>query len=243
MFIGRLWYEIKVLEFFYRFRKSAFKFKKENLMNLSKNTNIPLNKLCFDYILASYKTGCTIDDYILLDFYKKSNKERKEYIVTKQNGRLAAKFNKKATQEDRNDFINKAKFNQVFKKYVNRKSLYCKNKEEIEKFIDSIEDKFIMKPLNLNGGKGIKIIKKQEIKNKDGLINQLIEGKYVIEECLKQCQEMNKLNPTSINTVRPFAIRTKQDEIKIIGCIVRFGKKGAMIDNVSSGGGTMPCKC
>lgn len=241
--IKRMCNNIKKLEFFYRFKKSEFKFKKEDLKNLSIVQKIPLNKLCFDYIFASYRNGCTLDDYILLDFYKMSKKNRKKYIVTRQNGKLAWKFNQNATKEDRNSFNNKSTFDEVFQKYVKRRNLYCENKEEVEKFIDSIDDEFIMKPLDLSGGKGIRIIKKQEIKNKDELVNELIKGNYVIEEFLKQCTEMNKLNPTSINTVRPFAIRTKQDEIKIIGCIVRFGKKGARIDNVSSGGGTMPCKC
>lgn len=227
--------EIKMLNPFYKFKKTLYKLEKDKIMELSKNTKISFNKLYWDYIISSYRIGCCYQEYSVLEFYNKTNKERKQYVRNRQNGILELKYNSKATLEDINDFEDKIRFNQVFKKYIKRKSIYSKDKKEIEKFIQGL-DELVIKPLNLFGGVGIEVLKKEEINNIDEFVNKIIDGNYIIEECLKQCKEMSDLNPTSINTIRPFAIKTGDGKVRIIGCIIRIGKKGAKIDNISRGG-------
>ena len=233
--IKRILYRIRIQNPFYRFKKTVYVINKEQMKKLSENTNISLKRLYWDYIVSSYTLGCCYQEYAVLEFYKKSRKERKKYVLSRKNGTLEFKYNCKASNKDKDSFSNKAKFNQEFKKFIKRKSLSSKNREEILKFIEKV-DEIVIKPPELCGGKGIEILKKEEIKDIDKFIDKIIAGNYLMEECTKQCKEMSELNPTSINTVRPFAIRTGDGKVKMIGCVLRIGKKGARLDNISKGG-------
>lgn len=98
----------------------------------------------------------------------------------------------------------------------------------------------LIKPTLYSRGKGIQAL---EITN--GITN--IEGKSVaelfhqykknfqIQERLKQHEQMSRLNPTSVNTIRIVTFRSGM-EILLISVVVRIGRKGAVIDNQCAGG-------
>lgn len=50
-----------------------------------------------------------------------------------------------------------------------------------------------------------------------------------------QCDELNLLNASSVNTIRILSL-LKKDEVKIYSSIIRMGVNGARVDNASSGG-------
>lgn len=57
----------------------------------------------------------------------------------------------------------------------------------------------------------------------------------VIDECVVQHESMSKLHPASVNTIRIFSVRIK-DEIHIFAAALRIGNNGSFIDNFSAGG-------
>lgn len=61
----------------------------------------------------------------------------------------------------------------------------------------------------------------------------------VVQAGISQLEEMNRLNDSSVNTIRILSHLTKNGEIKIRSVIVRMGRKGAHVDNASSGGITV----
>lgn len=240
--IRKILMKIRNYEYFYRFKKSYYKIDKDFLEKVSKASNIPYRELKWNYIFTNYIYGCTALEYAEFQLYNCSHRYKKKFFLSKRTYEFNNKnYNGKATKEDKEIFDDKNIFNEKFKKYVNRKSLYCKDKSEKEilNFIESMDD-IVIKPTKSFGGRGVEIIKKEEIDDKEELVKKLVDQEYLVEECLKQCKEMEELNPTSINTVRPFVIRTKNGEIKIISCIVRVGGKGARIDNISTGGAMYP---
>lgn len=58
---------------------------------------------------------------------------------------------------------------------------------------------------------------------------------FIIQERVKQHEEMNKLNPTSLNTLRVLSYRQGQ-EVFILYVVVRIGRKGKNVDNETAGG-------
>lgn len=64
-----------------------------------------------------------------------------------------------------------------------------------------------------------------------GLYEYCKKGCYLIEEIIIQHEAISKLYPHSINTIRFFTFYGN-----IIGAVIRMGRRGAMIDNASSGG-------
>lgn len=98
----------------------------------------------------------------------------------------------------------------------------------------------IIKPILEHSGQGIKSL---EVKNGEtsleGLKIESVFDKYgdnfLIQERLKQHEEMNKLNATSVNTLRILTYRSDM-EILLIYSVVRIGRQGQVIDNQSAGG-------
>lgn len=60
---------------------------------------------------------------------------------------------------------------------------------------------------------------------------------WMIQECLHQCDFMAQFNSTSVNTIRITCYRSvRTGELVTLNAVLRIGCKGAVVDNVSSGG-------
>lgn len=98
------------------------------------------------------------------------------------------------------------------------------------------EKEYICKPsIDSGGGRGIRFIKYPFT---DNLINKLKDDyrdNFIIQEVLEQSKFMNKLNSSSINTIRIMSL-IYEDKFHLLSSFVRVGGGGARIDNVSSGG-------
>ena len=64
-----------------------------------------------------------------------------------------------------------------------------------------------------------------------------IRGRFIVQESLMQCSEMNLLNSYSINTMRLITIRDKCNNIKLFSGGLRIGTlQSGIVDNTSKGG-------
>ncbi|MEX1198517.1 MAG: sugar-transfer associated ATP-grasp domain-containing protein [Pseudohongiellaceae bacterium] len=59
-------------------------------------------------------------------------------------------------------------------------------------------------------------------------------GDFIIEEYIKQHQELSKMNPSSVNTVRIWACCI-EGETAVMGAFLRVGGRGSLVDNTSRG--------
>ena len=72
-----------------------------------------------DFLSSIILHGATLEDYLLYEFYNKSNKERKTYVT----GKKLHDFFDKVNNKDKTDiFIDKNKFAQFFSDYLGRKT-------------------------------------------------------------------------------------------------------------------------
>ena len=111
--------------------------------------------------------------------------------------------------------------------------------EEAVAFCQQLKN-VLIKPTLYSRGKGI-----QALEITDGFTN--IDGKSVaelfhqykknfqIQERLKQHEQMSRLNPSSVNTIRIVTFRSGM-EILLVSVVVRIGRKGSVIDNQCAGG-------
>lgn len=98
----------------------------------------------------------------------------------------------------------------------------------------------IIKPSLEEGGKGVR-----GLNVKDGItdignmtINELFKvyhKDFIIQERIHQHEDMSRLNPSSVNTIRVLTYRMDMD-ILLLYAVVRIGKKGMTVDNESQGG-------
>lgn len=104
----------------------------------------------------------------------------------------------------------------------------------IEKFNEWIKEHktVFIKPVDSFGGKGILKIEEGSFFRLEMLVSGI---EFIIEKGLVQHDELNKINPHCINTLRVVTVNIA-GEIIIPNCFFRMGMDNSYVDNGSSGG-------
>lgn len=126
--------------------------------------------------------------------------------------------------------------------YFGHKSYRVSNIEELVSFFERVfegsnKERLFLKPFSLFGGRGACIIRKNQLredltKNADGLLN----NDYIHEDVLVQHDDINKINPSCINTLRIETYIDIDQNIHIMNVFMRFGVGDNIVDNGHSGG-------
>ena len=202
----------------------------EVIDNISKKTKISKNYLLMDIMICANKYGTGYYDYQEFEFYNLNKQERKTYLTRVKNNAIVKRFNNK---DYFHLFNNKIEFNTKFNKYLKREWLYLN--DNLDEFVEFCKNKseIIVKPIDGCGGVGVELIKLNN-KNLESLYNKLIKNnQLLIEEKIIQHKKMEKLNKSSVNTLR---IVTFFDGKKthILNNVLKIGN-GGVTDNFSSG--------
>ncbi len=99
---------------------------------------------------------------------------------------------------------------------------------------------FIKRTKDTYGGVHTYKISANDVKNGktviENLFQEVISSEYLFQETIIQHDEMNKINPYSLNTIRIDTYTNKQGVSKIMSCFMRAGVNRSHVDNFSSGG-------
>ncbi len=113
------------------------------------------------------------------------------------------------------------------------------SEEEFFQFAGSIKEECIIKPTvcTCNGIGVAKLITDNKIEQEQQI--RSYKNNFIIQKKVKQHSVMNKLNESSLNTLRVFTYRTLDGKIEYMTgkTFGRYGGKGAIMDNGSAGGG------
>ena len=185
--------------------------------------------ILLDSIVCGIKYQAGYMDYQLFEMYKMNSKERKTVITRGINNEITKKYNDKSSTYK---FENKAIFNKLFDKYLNREWIYLKDASEsdFKKYLKG-KDFIIVKPLDLSCGKGVEKIKvdKEDVHE---LYNRLIENKQLlVEDVAIQHDLINEIYPQSVNTFRIVTLNKK-----VVAAFLRIGNYGNVVDNFNHGG-------
>ena len=192
-----------------------------------------------DMIWCGLRYGAGYVDYDVIGFYKLNSAQRKTMLTRGINNKFVKQLNNKAYWHT---LDNKNEFNEIFSKYLKRDWIYPVS-EDKEKSIEWIKTHpvFFAKPNDGTCGKNIeKISVCDEEWNNDyeKIYNHLVENKIeLLEEPIKQADEMNKLNNSSVNTVRMVSVMNDANEVTVLTTFARIGN-GKCVDNFNSGGMT-----
>ena len=200
--------------------------------SISKKTHHNLLYIIFDMIYCGMKYQAGYYDYQEFEFYNLNKDERKTYLTRGKNNEIVRTFNNKYFFYK---FENKIEFNKIFNKYLKRDWLFLDN--NIEEFINffSLHGSIIVKPIDSTGGKGVEkhiyTNKEDAVKIYEDLINN---KQLLVEECIKQHDDMGKLYDKSVNTLRMFTFY-KDGQAYFLQAVLKIGN-GGVVDNFSSGG-------
>lgn len=111
-------------------------------------------------------------------------------------------------------------------------------KLQLQRFIQR-HKRFIVKPLFLNSGKGIRIFDTDSFQSDkdaiDSLVSQYHSG-FIAEELIVQSKWFANFHPNSVNTVRIQTVLLADGRIDCIYPCFRIGVGDSVVDNAGSGG-------
>lgn len=197
--------------------------------------------LFLDCIWCGFRHGAGYSDYNLFEMYNLNEKQRRDYLTRARNNKLIKKYNK---LEAFDVLENKEKFNTKFNEYLKRSWIKV-NKENFDEVYDWIKKykNFMAKPIYGGCGHGIEKIEldKKDEKELKADIKRWAENKegYILEELVIQNDEVSKVYPCSINTIRVVTI-LKDNIPYVVQTYFRIGNNGKFVDNFNSGGMTAP---
>ncbi|MDR1467140.1 MAG: hypothetical protein LBI55_01770 [Oscillospiraceae bacterium] len=199
---------------------------------LSKKINKPSFILFVDMIFSTILVGSGLSDYLNYRFYKKTFKEKKEYVTIG----YQAKFYKKVCSLKYADFFsNKINFNKNFKKYTKRDFFETsQGLESLSKFVLKHKN-FVIKPIVGLGGTDVSEVNFNEIGNLGKFYKKLKDKGFFLEEKIKQHSEWARLSPRSINTIRVMT-RIIKGRPDLFFAVARVGSGKFLTDNFHKGG-------
>ena len=224
----------KIKYMFKLINKNTYKRLKNKINKVYEIYKRPKILIFFDMLwcMLIYQAGYT--DYYSFGMYNMNHKQRKTILTRGKNNSYVAKFNNK---EYWHIFDNKNEFNERYNKYLKRDWIYLKDKNinDLNNFIKN-KDYIIAKPNNDSGGNGIEKIKINNFKTIKQLYNYLIKKNLLLlEDVVEQHDTLNKLNPSSVNTIRLITLKYN-NKVHFITAFLRIGNNNNFVDNTASGG-------
>ena len=111
---------------------------------------------------------------------------------------------------------------------------------QLEKLVNTTEEKLIVKPTPGGGGNGIQFIRRGDTKTDIANLLDSIKGDdVIIERFIKAHPVYAAANPTSLNTLRIITFMHRQ-EFQVICIVFRMGATGKEVDNFAQGGVACP---
>lgn len=202
-------------------------------------TNIPEDVTLEDYLKALDKYLVTVKEYIgVYKFYALSEEERSEIISVPKTFLLYYQLRLAYPKNyDARFFIDKEKFLYFATQngLIKRKWLFAPDatREQIEDLLRSTD---CMYKLNDQAhGDGIRKIHHDNEEEIQSALNNAVEQRAVIEQCIVGCDELQSFHPSSLNTIRVVTI-AHEGRAKILTSFLRIGAGGHVVDNLGAGG-------
>lgn len=223
--------------FFYYIKTTNWERLKKHQNYVAEKCGISKGHLVKDAIGCALKYGISFHEYYYYGFYEKPASKRSEYASMG----FMYQFQKKMNPPSKRDVLaDKNKFDLAYAEFMGREMMcpISSTVVEIDNFI-SDKDKVVLKSSTGGGGKFVKIITCSET-NAEAIKKLAVEkGFDILEEFVHQHEDLQRLSPNSLNTVR-FITQLKNDgTVDVVGASLRMGIL-KNTDNLSSGGIT--CK-
>lgn len=196
----------------------------------------------FDLISSFIKLGADFNDYCTFSFWDKTKEEKDSFITVRRNDQLRFTMSSPRVYQL---FLDKGLFNKRFSKWVKR-GFISTNEAAWSEIADFVEkyDAIIAKPLTDYGGHGVvKIVKSSpDYAKKLNEIQESITSSrgYIIEEVIENTENIKRLAPASLNTIRLVTVIDNKNELHVIASLLRMGNGKANTDNYHDGG--MACE-
>lgn len=188
----------------------------------------------FDILVCAAKYGAGYYDYLMFGFYDMNGRQRDTYLTRVRNKKIMDLMNDPAFSDE---FDDKLRFNKTFAAYLGRKTLNGETatEEELAEFLRGQEAIFA----KINHGDCGRGVEKLYVKDFDSPADMLAyireHGLVVLEHVLPQHEDMARLHPSSVNTMR-ILTDLVDGQVHIAYITVKMGRGSGVCDNSGQGG-------
>ena len=205
----------------------------DNLGEIAKKENRNQLALFVDAAFCTLMYGSGLADYLNYELYKRSFKERKEYVTIRTQDGF---YKKVSPPQYKTTFTVKPNFMKKFSKYIGRE-FFLPSEGDAKGLSDFIDrnPQFIEKPVDGLGGHGVKKILAADLSSVDEYYKYLLDNRLFVEQYIVQHEKMSALCDASVNTIRVMTSSVSgTPEIIFVG--LRVGNGSAVVDNFHGGG-------
>lgn len=191
--------------------------------------------ILLDIIYCYFRYGSWTNNYFEYRFWEKSGRERNKFLTWKR----ARKFiNCVNGEEHDSNFREKHRFLEAFSDKVYRDWIFAPDVsyDVFDKFLN--KHSFVMEKDD-KGMFGIGVAKKacDTIDSHKDYYEYAVKNNLLLEECITECEQLRKVHPDSLNTIRVVTfVNSAGTSVKIIGAVFRMGNEGSTVDNARSEG-------
>ena len=192
--------------------------------------------LLFDIVFCNVRYGASLEDYVAMEFYRKSHRECNRFVTFRRN--FVYFFNKLYDPSQIDKFDKKNNFNHVFANHIKHDWLFTGDStiDMIQRFIESHRI-VIVKPNDGCEGIGVYKLDANDKSSCQGLFEDIANGKmFMIEQVIMQHHDMERLNSSSINTLRIETCIDNKGVVHVSNTIVIMGNGDACVNNTHHGG-------
>ena len=203
---------------------------------ICKQTGWSLAHLDLEFNKAKLQCECSWEDYCLFKLFNVKPEDWNKYETLGKFDKMRMKYNEHFTAIKTCD--NKAAFNEIFKKDIDRKWFINTDLKDYDDFKKKCKgfNALFAKPIAATMGKGIQ---KFDIPKKEADFKKLFRTitslpKSIVEDYIIQHPDVMAFCDTSVNTVRITTLNYK-GKCKFLYAVFRMGQ-GSVVDNFHSGG-------
>lgn len=216
------------------FKKVLRNFKRKyKTQNCLKYTRNDFTIYFCDWLLYCRDRGFTHNCYFDYELYNKEADIRDTFLNEGFRNRI---YNACRAKGYGKYLLDKALFNETFKKYVKRDWIDTSDctYEEFLVFCEKHE-RFFAKPVRGTGGAGARVIERDS-ETREKLFEICQSESLILEDIVKQHPSLAEFNAGSVNTTRVITLMGADDVPRVMFSVVRFGRSGIVVDNFHGGG-------
>ena len=177
-------------------------------------------------------------DYLLFEFWKKSGSERNKFFTKRRYFKLIKSF-------DKETFLHPGGKSFLYKKYedfIKRDWILADSTTDANLIINFFakHDRVLVKPLSSEQGRGVYVAAGNDQQELAKLTKACKQSPVLLEEVCCNCEVLNRINSSSLNTLRIFTIINSLGEIEIPSVSLRCGCGDSVVDNWGAGGVCYP---
>jgi len=196
-----------------------------------KKTNRTKIGMMLDIVYCVLRYKMSIMEYFQFNFFLIGKEERNKYIGTPAMRRYQLKMNPKS---EINNIHNKLKFLEIYAPFIMHSYAtladFQANNEAAKKVLHNKSGIIVLKSIFGERGIGIEIMSVKGL-DSDAIVKRLKETENdFAEENVVQHKDLMRLSPSGLNTLRIITQINDNDEVEILGTILRISINSA-IDN------------